>query len=308
MLTSFIFMSGCFKQFQKSLKIFRPLCQCGIYLPTDHFPERLPLRIFIPSRPFSIGLLFNNGKTMFYTDNIAYTLERQTGQMKINKFSLAVQCSGIKNNVVMDMRPVRMGSNDESMLSFGKSLCRLISHTVRLLRRYLSGAERLANLVSNHIILLMPRGYMLVLPFAQQKFLIYRHGITLIGSYQFSLLGLFRIGCIIRSLLQTLRQSLTLVNVQCHQLGSCYGVPSFHSISAQTNGRKPRKIFCRKLICLNIISEDLHSITSIVSQTYFYNHAYCRKGALTVPYLPIENKMLPMHLAARLFLSVDKIL
>lgn len=156
------------------------------------------------------------------------------------------------------MRPVRMGSNDENMLSLRKALPRIISHTVRLLRRYLSGAERLANLVSNHIILLMPPGYMLVLPFTQQKFLIYRHGITLISSYPFSLLGLFRIGCIIRSLLQALCQSLALVNVQCHQPGSCYGVPSFHPISAQTNDRKPRKIFRRKSICLNIINEDLY--------------------------------------------------
>lgn len=70
----------------------------------------------------------------------------------------AVEGGGIVINVVMDMSLVRVGSDDKLVLSLRPPHSQLITDTVGILRRNLSGKEGLAYLVAKYILvhLLLP--------------------------------------------------------------------------------------------------------------------------------------------------------
>ena len=78
--------------------------------------------------------------------------------MEVAELSPAVQGSGIENDVVMNVSPIGMRSNDEGVSAFGKCQSQLISDTVCFFGSDLSGFERLPDLIGDHIPTLFPSG------------------------------------------------------------------------------------------------------------------------------------------------------
>ena len=76
----------------------------------------------------------------------------------------AVQGGGIEDDVIVDMRPVGVGSNDKGVLAFGEAHPQLITDTVGLLRRDLARFEGLAYLVGDDIMLLAAARHVFILP------------------------------------------------------------------------------------------------------------------------------------------------
>ena len=60
---------------------------------------------------------------MLQANAVADLLQCHVGSVKITKLPSAVQGSGVKNDVVMNMRPVRVRRDDECVFSFGKTKC-----------------------------------------------------------------------------------------------------------------------------------------------------------------------------------------
>ena len=67
---------------------------------------------------------------MLQANPVADLLQGYVGAMEIAELPPAVQRSGIENDVVMNVRPVGMRSNDEGMPAFGKCQGQLITDTV----------------------------------------------------------------------------------------------------------------------------------------------------------------------------------
>ena len=119
---------------------------------------------------------------MFQTNQVAQPLHRKGGKPEIFEFPGSVQGSGIINNVVVDVRPVGVGGNDKSVFTLQKSLGKLVADAVGFLRRDLPRLKRLPHLIGDHIAFLAAPGGLLVQPFRQQKFFIYRQRAALIAA------------------------------------------------------------------------------------------------------------------------------
>ena len=113
--------------------------------------------------------------------------------------------------MVVNVRPVGVGGNDKSVLALQKTLGKLVADAVSFLRRDLSRLERLPHLIGDHIAFLAAPGGLLVQPFRQQKFFIYRQRAALIAAYQLALLGLVRVLDIAGVVVQTSPDGLAFV-------------------------------------------------------------------------------------------------
>ena len=109
------------------------------------------------------------------------------------------------------MRTVSMGGDDKGVFALQKPLGKLVADAVGFLRRNFSRLERLPHLIGDHITFLTTAGGLLVQPFRQQKFLIYRQRAALIAAYQLALLGLVRVLDIAGVIVQTRPDGLALV-------------------------------------------------------------------------------------------------
>lgn len=70
--------------------------------------------------PLPVGLYFNHRQAVFQANQVTQPLHRKGGKPEIFEFPGSVQGSGIINNVVVDVRPVGVGSNDKSVLALQK--------------------------------------------------------------------------------------------------------------------------------------------------------------------------------------------
>ena len=148
---------------------------------------------------------------MFQADQIAQPLYCKGGKPEIFELPGPIQGSGIINNVIVDVRPVSVGSNDKSVLALQKTLGKLVADAVGFLRRDLPRLERLPHLIGDHIAFLAAPGGLLVQPFRQQKFFIYRQRAALIAAYQLALLGLVRVLDIASVIVQTRPDGLSFI-------------------------------------------------------------------------------------------------
>ena len=110
-----------------------------------------------------------------------------------------------------------MGSHNESVFALGESFGQLLSNGICFFRRYFSWPKGLPDLVGYHVTFLPPPGDMLILTFCQQKLLICRHGVALMGSNKFSIVRFLRVLHIICPGPETLGNTLSLIDVQCDQ-------------------------------------------------------------------------------------------
>ena len=75
---------------------------------TDLGADRVPFGILRSFSPVSIWFSLDDGVTVLKTDDITESLQRDPGEEKVLELPAAVQCGGIKNDMVMDMCSVCM--------------------------------------------------------------------------------------------------------------------------------------------------------------------------------------------------------
>jgi len=121
-----------------------------------------PWRVSDALLPLPVRLLFDYGKLMFQTDQIAQSLHCQTGKEKIPKFPGAVQCSGIVDDMVVDVFPVSMSGNNKGVFAFQKSGGQFVADAVGFLCRDFTGPEGLPYLIGDDIAFLAAPGGLLV--------------------------------------------------------------------------------------------------------------------------------------------------
>ena len=126
--------------------------------------------------------------------------------------------------MVVDVRPVGVGSNDKSILALQKTLGKLVADAVGFLRRDLPRLEGLPHLISDNITFLAAPGGLLVQPFRQQKFLVHGQRAALVTADKFTLFSLLWVLCIVCAAFQASRNGFPLVFVQCNQTccSQCY--------------------------------------------------------------------------------------
>ena len=137
--------------------------------------------------------------------------------MKVPELPGTIQGSRVEYDVIVDMRPIRMGSYNEGMVALSKPLGQLLANGVCFFRRHFSGLEGLPDLVGDHVPLVPPSGDVLILAFCQQELLIRRHGVALISGDKLPFFGLFRVLGVISSVPEALGNALALVDVQGDQ-------------------------------------------------------------------------------------------
>ena len=76
----------------------------------------------------------DDGQAMLQTDLIAQFLQRKGDEPAVLKFSVAGEIGGIKDDVIVDVRAVRMGCDDERVLPVCEAYRRFVSDPVRLFR------------------------------------------------------------------------------------------------------------------------------------------------------------------------------
>lgn len=160
---------------------------------------------------------------MLKADNVAESLQCDSRKPEVTKLPITIQIGRIENDMVMNMSPIHMSCNDKSVFSFCESHSSFIPDLICFFRCDLSRFERLADLIGDHLMLLPPTGDLLILTLGQHKLLVHGHRVTLIAGDQFTLFGLFRILCIIRSVAQTLGNGFSLVHMQGNESCCCHG-------------------------------------------------------------------------------------
>lgn len=196
---------------QKNFKVLRLLCKDGVDDSAQTVTVAFFGRVDDALLSFPIRLVLDGGELVLQADQIAQPLHRKGGEPEVAELLSTVQGGGIINNVVVDVRPVGVGSNDKSVLALQKTLGKLVADAVGFLRRDLPRLERLPHLISDHIAFLAAPGGLLVQPFCQQKFFIYRQRAALIAAYQLALLGLVRVLNIAGVIVQTRPDGLSFI-------------------------------------------------------------------------------------------------
>jgi len=128
-------------------------------------------RFLLISQPLVIGTvqvslrILDDRQSVFQTDDVAEPSDSSAGTEEIFEFPLTVQCSGVKNHMVMQVFFVHMGTDNKGVFTFQKTHGKCVSDLVRFLWRDLSRLEGLANLIGDHIAFLFSAGEDAVLPF-----------------------------------------------------------------------------------------------------------------------------------------------
>ena len=157
---------------------------------------------------------------MLQTNQVAQSLHCQTGEEKIPEFPGAIQCSGIVDDMVVDVFPVGMSGNDKGVFAFQKAGSQLVANSICFLCRDFTGPEGLPYLISNHIAFLAAPGGLLVQLLCEHELLICGKRAALIAADKLTLFSLVRILCIVGAVFQAGGDRFSFVLMQCNQTSS----------------------------------------------------------------------------------------
>ena len=127
---------------------------------------------------------------MLQTNHITEPLNSQPGKEEVVELPGAINGSGIINDMIVYMGFVDVSGNNESVFALRPAHRRFIANLICFFRCYFSGLKRLANLISDDIVLLLSARDVLILPFGKQKFFISSLRIALIRTDKFTIIGL----------------------------------------------------------------------------------------------------------------------
>ena len=131
----------------------------------------------------------------------------------------AIKTRRIKDDVIMNMRLIRMSRYDKSMIAFGKSHGGFIAYLIRFLRCDFSWLKGLPDLISDDIALRMSSCQTLIFSFREHEFFINTLSLAGVGTDELTIFGLLSILGIICSVAKRLRYAFTFILM--HRDKSC---------------------------------------------------------------------------------------
>ena len=151
---------------------------------------------------FAVGLwVLNNGQSVLNADGVAQSTDGFCTAPEIAELPVTVQVDRTPNDMIMDMGLINVGANDKGVFALGEPLGKLHAQPVGFLRRDLPRAERLADMVGDHIICAPnPSSGGDILALCQHKLGVGYTAITLIAGDKPAVVGLLRIGHIVNNL------------------------------------------------------------------------------------------------------------
>ncbi len=126
--------------------------------------------------------------------------------------------------MVVYVLTVNVGCYDKCMVALQEAHGQFSPYFIGFLWCNLTGLKGLANLIGNHIMLLLSAGDMLILSFSKQKFFVRSLWVTLIGTDKLAIIGLCLILRIVCTISKTLTNCFALVDVQSNQTCSCHSI------------------------------------------------------------------------------------
>ena len=173
------------KQLQQRIKVRRFLLQRTV----NHHPQLLPMGgLGLIAQPFvvafSVGFrVLHNGQSVLDTDGIAQASDGSGAAPKVAEFSVTIRIDRRPDDVIMDVRFVYVSADHKGVIALGEPLGKFHAQAVGFLRGNLTGFERLAHMVSDHIVRTAhPPGGGDVLPLCQQKLCIGGPAVTAIAG------------------------------------------------------------------------------------------------------------------------------
>ena len=102
---------------------------------------------------FAVGLwVFDNGQSVLNANGVAQSTDGFCTAPEIAELPVTVQVDRTPNDMIMDMGLINVGANDKGVFALGEPLGKFHAQPVGFLRRDLPRAERLADMVGDHII------------------------------------------------------------------------------------------------------------------------------------------------------------
>jgi hypothetical protein len=170
----FYYIAFSLHERKKSFKRFRFTSQCRINCAAQLLTVR---RFCLFTEPFVVAVprmtfrIFDDGVPMCSkADHVAELCHGSTGTEKIPELVPTINRRGIPNDVIMNVVFIYVSADQESVLSFQKPRGKFIAEFVRVFRRDLSRAERLAHLICDDVNFLFSSGNGFILPFGKKKF------------------------------------------------------------------------------------------------------------------------------------------
>ena len=94
----------------------------------------------------------HNGVAILDADGVAQAVDGAGAAPKVSELAVTLQRGGVPYNMVVGVRLVDVGADDESVFAFGKTPGQLYAQAVCFLRRDLARHKGLPQVVRNHII------------------------------------------------------------------------------------------------------------------------------------------------------------
>ena len=180
--------------------------------------------------PLAVQLgIGDDGQIIFKANAVREPPHRTARADEVPELPGAAQRSRIVINVIVDVCLVRVGGNEKGILALCPAHRRFIADTVCLLRRDLTGLERLADLIAKHIGIppLLPACGGLVLGLAQKKLSVGGHVVAAVGRDQLAALGLVRVLSVVKPFFQGLCDGFALADFVLLVVGRGRRQPSF---------------------------------------------------------------------------------
>src|SRR5699024_11896822 len=151
------------------------------------------------------------------------------------ELAVALQRSGVPYNMVVDVSLVDVGTDDESVLAFGKAPGQLHAQPVGFFRRDLARHKGLPQVVGDHVILAAHTagaGHIGLL--VQQELGVGHAAVALVAGDEPAVVGLLWVGHIVNDLADGTALGPALANVQRHNACGCH---RYQTSSDEYSGR-----------------------------------------------------------------------
>ena len=112
---------------------------------------------------------FYDGQSILYANDVTQSPHGKRAVIEISELSLTFQRSRVPDNVVVNVFSINVSCHNKGMISLEKAHSKFIADAVGLLRRDLTGLERLPHLISDHVAPLFPPGGSMVLSLGEKK-------------------------------------------------------------------------------------------------------------------------------------------
>ena len=194
----------------------------------QQFPVR---RLGLIAQPFVVALsmglwILHDGVSVLNADGVTEPPHRTGAAPEISKLPVAVQVDCTPNDVIVDVFLVNVGTDNESMIAFGKPPRHLHAEAVCLLRCDLPRHKGLPQVIRDHIIFSpCPARGRDILPLGQQELGVRSPAVTGIAGDKPSIIRLFRVFYISNDVPDGASHGSALSDVQRHDAGGGHNIP-----------------------------------------------------------------------------------